>query len=110
MEKFDGEISQFEGITELVEKRLPISLIYPLKIKEKIGIKLNSEERNLVNRALNTMKGKDVSYFFVSSLISQERGFQVKEAELILKLVEKNIFQPIHYEIYFIFFYFFICL
>lgn len=93
--KFDGEISQFEGIKELVEKWLPITLIYPLQIKENIGIKLNSEEKNIVNRAHGVMKEKNANYFFVSSLISQERGFQVKEAELILKLIEKNIFQPI---------------
>lgn len=95
LEKFDGEISQFKGIKELVEKRLPISLIYPLKINETIGIKLNSEEKNLLNRAHSIMKVKNASYFFVSSLISQERGFQVKEAELILKLIEKDVFQPI---------------
>jgi hypothetical protein len=27
--------------------------------------------------------------------MSQERGFQAKEAELILNLIDKNIFQPI---------------
>ena len=93
--RFDGEISQFEGIKELIEKRLPISLIYPLKIKENIGIKLKADENNLVKRANSAMKAKNASYFFVSNLISQERGFQVKEAELILSLIEKNVFQPI---------------
>ncbi|NVM43876.1 MAG: hypothetical protein HWN79_03075, partial [Candidatus Lokiarchaeota archaeon] len=95
LKKFDGEISQFEGIKDLVEKRIPISLIYPLKLEENIGIKLKPEEKNIINRAYGVMKAKNAKYFFVSNLMSKERGFQVKEAELILKLIEKNIFQPI---------------
>lgn len=95
LKEFDGEISQFEGIKSIVEKRLPISLIYPLKIEEKIEIKMKAEEKSMVNRARDVMKTRKGDYFFVSNLMSQERGFQAKEAELILKLIDKNIFQPI---------------
>ncbi len=95
LKKFDGEISQFEGIKDLVEKRLPISLIYPLKLEERTEIKLKPEEKNIIKRAHDVMKVRNANYFFVSNLMSKERGFQVKEAELILKLIEKNIFQPI---------------
>ncbi|MHA2287149.1 MAG: hypothetical protein ACXABG_00055 [Promethearchaeota archaeon] len=95
LKEFDGEISQFEGIKELVEKRLPISLIYPLKLEENVETKLKLEEKNIINRAHSVMKAKNANYFFVSNLMSQEKGFQAKEAELILKLIEKNIFQPI---------------
>jgi len=95
LENFDGEISQFEGIKELVEKRLPISLIYPLNIEEIKGIKLKQEEKSIINRARSIMKEKNVNYFFVSNLISKERGFQVKEAEIILNLIVKKIFKPL---------------
>ncbi|MFX1502977.1 MAG: hypothetical protein ACFFDH_18600 [Promethearchaeota archaeon] len=95
LKEFDGEISKFEGIKSLIEKRLPISLIYPLKIKEKIEIKLKAEEKSVVNRARSAMKTRKTDYFFVSNLMSQERGFQAKEAELILKLIDKKIFLPV---------------
>lgn len=39
------------------------------------------------------MKQKGINYFFVSNLISHKGGFQAKEAELILNLIEKNVFK-----------------
>ncbi len=40
------------------------------------------------------MKKKITGYFFVSNLLSNKKGFQVKDAETILKLIDKKIFQP----------------
>ncbi len=58
------------------------------------NIKKNSEENALINRAQSIMKKKNTDYFFVSNLLSTKKGFQVKDAETILKLIEKKIFQP----------------
>ncbi|MFX1316976.1 MAG: hypothetical protein ACFE9T_14030 [Promethearchaeota archaeon] len=93
LEHFDGEVGKFAGIKDLIEHHLPVSLIYPLKINESIDIKLNSGEKELIASAKSIMKQKGISYFFVSNLISQKGGFQAKEAELILNLIEKNIFE-----------------
>ncbi|MFX1494716.1 MAG: hypothetical protein ACFFBZ_10580 [Promethearchaeota archaeon] len=90
---FDGEIGRFAGIKDLVEHHLPLSLIYPLKINESIDIKLNSGEKELIDLAKSIMKQKGISYFFVSNLIFQKGGFQAKEAEHILNLIEKNVFE-----------------
>jgi len=40
------------------------------------------------------MKKRNADYFFVSHLLTTKKGFQVKDAETILKLIEKKIFQP----------------
>jgi len=93
LEHFDGEVGKFAGIKDLIEHHLPVSLIYPLKINESIDVKLNSGEKELIDSAKSIMKQKGVSYFFVSNLISQKGGFQAKEAELILNLIEKNVFE-----------------
>ncbi|MFX0019590.1 MAG: hypothetical protein ACFFAK_02575 [Promethearchaeota archaeon] len=93
LEHFDGEVGKFVGIKDLIEHHLPVSLIYPLKINESIDVKLNSGEKDLIDSAKSIMKQKGVSYFFVSNLISQKGGFQAKEAELILNLIEKNVFE-----------------
>lgn len=92
LEQFDGEIGKFANITDLIEHHLPVSLIYPLQINETSTIKLTSNERELIELAKNIMKQKGVNYFFVSNLISQKGGFQAKEAELILNLIEKKVF------------------
>ncbi len=41
------------------------------------------------------MKEKNTDHFFVSSLIEKKKGFQVNDAETILNLIQKRIFQPI---------------
>ena len=90
---FTGNISGFENVKELLDKHLETSLIYPLKVETQ-GIKVNSEEKSLINRAESVMKKRNADYFFVSQLLSTKKGFQVKDAETILKLIEKKIFQP----------------
>ena len=90
---FTGNISNFTNIKELLEKHLETSLIYPLKVETQ-NIKVKSEEKSLISRAQSIMKKKNTGYFFVSNLLSTKKGFQVKDAETILKLIDKKIFQP----------------
>ncbi|MFW9771931.1 MAG: hypothetical protein ACFFEO_07180, partial [Candidatus Thorarchaeota archaeon] len=94
LERFDGEVSKFTGITDLIEHHLPVSLIYPLQINDASTIKLTSNEKEFIELAKIIMKQKGVNYFFVSNLISQKGGFQAKEAEVILNLIEKKVFDP----------------
>ena len=57
--------------------------------------KLNSAEKSLANKALNIMKKNNTDHFFVSYLMGTAKEFNVKNAEIILKLIEKKVFQPI---------------
>ncbi|MGV9200142.1 MAG: hypothetical protein ACOC4M_15155, partial [Promethearchaeia archaeon] len=98
LENFKGRKDEFQGIQELLEKHLQISLIYPLKIEsaEKIKeIDLTSLEKSVIKRAESIMKETNNEYFFVSSLLSK-KGFQVRDAQLILNLIKKNVFKPIY--------------
>jgi hypothetical protein len=92
--RFDGDVSKFFGIKDIIERHLPVSLIYPLKINESKAVKLNSKEEQIIKLALGIMKEKNMDYFFVSNLISLKGEFQAKDAELILNLIEKKIFRP----------------
>ena len=94
LKNFDGELSQFKGIKELLEEHLNISLIYPLKVVMSKDEKLPLGEKIIVNKAFDAMKQRKNNYFYVSNLMP-EKEFNVRNAELILKLVKKKIFQPI---------------
>jgi len=96
LEKFRGNKDMFAGTRELLEKNLQISLIYPLKVVKQEKVKISAEEKGIINRALKSMKGKEKEHFFVTTILSQKKGFQAKDAELILKLINKKIFQPIY--------------
>jgi hypothetical protein len=94
LKNFNGEISQFEGIKDLIETHLQISLIYPLSVAFDENTKLNINEKALVNKASEIMKQKSSDYFFVSNLLSDD-NFNVRNGEMILKLIKKGIFRPI---------------
>jgi hypothetical protein len=84
------------GIKDLLEQHLQTSLIYPLKIVEQ-NVKLKSDEKSMMNKAKSIMKKKKIDYFTVTNLLSVRKGFYAKEAEIILKLIQKKVFQPKEY-------------
>ncbi len=94
LEDFDGDLTEFYGIRNLLEQSLHTSLIYPLKVTPQ-NRRIKSDEKTMINRALEIMKGKKTDYFFVSLLLAKKKGFQVRDAETILKLINKKIFRPI---------------
>lgn len=94
LEDFNGDLTEFYGIKDLLEQRLHTSLIYPLKVITQ-NRRIKSDEKTMINRALEIMKEKNTDYFFVSFLLAKKKGFQVRDAETILKLINKKIFQPI---------------
>ena len=89
---FTGNIDKFINMKELLDEHLETSLIYPLEIRPQ-NIKLSSEEQSMINRAKDVMKMKNTDYFFVSYLLYTKKGFQVKDAETIINLKGKKIFQ-----------------
>jgi hypothetical protein len=94
LEKFKGETTHFQGIKDLIENNLQTALISPLKVVKLEKVKISSVEKGLVNRALRIMKETNTKYFFVSSLLSQKKTLDIGDAEVILKLINKKIFQP----------------
>ena len=93
--EFDGKVAKFKGIKDLLEIHLHTSLIYPLKVVESKEVKIDSAEKALVSKALNIMKKNNSDHFFVSYLMGAGKEFNVKNAEVILKLIQKKVFQQI---------------
>ncbi len=93
--KFKGKRDQFKGIGKLIERNLQTSLLYPFKLAYEEGMTITSEQKSKINQAKKIMKEKGVNYFFTSQLLSEKKGFQAQDAETILKLIDKTIFQPI---------------
>ncbi|MFX0030795.1 MAG: hypothetical protein ACFE8B_16400 [Candidatus Hermodarchaeota archaeon] len=91
--KFKGNIDKFTNIRNLLDKHLETSLIYPLELKPQ-NVKISSDEKALITRAEEVMKMRKTDYFFLSYLLYARKGFQIKDAETVLNLIEKKIFQP----------------
>ncbi|MBY8991872.1 MAG: hypothetical protein KGD58_14105 [Candidatus Lokiarchaeota archaeon] len=90
---FTGEISKFSGIKNLLDIHLETSLIYPLELKTQ-NVKISSDEKTLIIRAEEVMKMRKTDYFFLSYLLYAKKGFQIKDAETVLNLIDKKIFKP----------------
>ena len=95
LKDFDGNVSKFRGVKDLLENHLHTSLIYPLKVIQSKETKLDSAEKSLRNKAQSVMKKNKSEYFYVSQLMGMSKEFNVKNAEIILKLIEKKVFRPI---------------
>ncbi|MFX1445641.1 MAG: hypothetical protein ACFFHV_19670, partial [Promethearchaeota archaeon] len=94
LKNFNGELTPYVGIKELLEKHLQISMLSPLKIVMLDEVKLNNNEKSTIKQASNNMKKKSSIYFYISDLIT-EQDFNPKRAEAILNLIKKKVFQPI---------------
>ncbi|MFX1278705.1 MAG: hypothetical protein ACFFA3_04760 [Promethearchaeota archaeon] len=90
---FKGNTSKFQDIKDLLDKHLETSLLYPLELKPQ-DVKVSSDEKALITRAEEVMKMRKTDYFFLSYLLYARKGFQIRDAETVLKLIEKKIFQP----------------
>ena len=90
---FTGNIDKFANIKDLLDQHLETSLIYPLELKPQ-DVKITSDEKVIINRAKEVMKMRNTDYFFLSYLLYAKKGFQVKDAETVLNLISKKIFQP----------------
>ncbi|MFW9902450.1 MAG: hypothetical protein ACFFDY_14380 [Candidatus Thorarchaeota archaeon] len=95
LENFDGNLAMFKDIRNILEKHLPIALIYPLKFEGNKNVKLSQNEKSIIERTVTIMKKKNQDHFYVANLLGKKSRFQVKDAEDILKLIKKSIFIPI---------------
>ncbi|MFX0101814.1 MAG: hypothetical protein ACFFCS_19775, partial [Candidatus Hodarchaeota archaeon] len=95
--KFVGEVAQFQGIKDLIEKHLLISFISPLTVKMREDVKLPPSERHLVKIAQEFMKENSMDYFFTTFLIPGE-SCDYKTVDSIFNLINKDIFQQVSLE------------
>jgi len=93
LEKFKGDLEPFKTIEELVKKNLGTSFLYPLKVVETAKAKISTNERSMINKALNLMKKNKVKYCFTTQLM-QGNGYKSKDIEIIFSLIDKKILQP----------------
>ena len=75
-------------------KHLKTSLLYPLKIVDQKGSKLNVIEKSLIARAMNLTKNKKSSHFFASNLIKGDK-FNYSVIEAIIRLIDQGYFEPV---------------
>ena len=94
IQKFSYHTSAFTGLYDIIQKHLKTAFIFPLRIKEREGVKLNSSEREIINSAQRLMKHNNLDYFFVSFLFT-EKKIEPEQIEAIFNLIEKDILQPI---------------
>ncbi len=95
IDQFNGDIRQFKGIEDLLIKHLNVSIVYPLKlvnIDKLEKIRINPAEKSVINTAISIMNKSSTEFFYIKDLIP-EKTCSPKDIELILKLIEKNIFQ-----------------
>jgi hypothetical protein len=93
IEDFRGNVKQFSGIKELVEKNLNTSFIYPLEVVPNKSIKLTQSEREMLNKALTFMKEHNFDYVY-SIYLLPENECSPKDAQAVLNLISKGVFKP----------------
>jgi hypothetical protein len=94
IENFQGDINAFEGIMDLIEKSIDVSLLDPYHFNSNLNYSFNPEEKHVLYKAYDIMKQTGNNYFYLSSLLSKQ-NFDIKTAEIILKLIRLNIFMPL---------------
>jgi hypothetical protein len=93
IEYFNGDVTVFENITDLLENHLQISLILPMSVKKSVKVNLNADEKFLYNKALYLIKKSNLKYIMLSELLN-EREFKPEFAIPILNLITKCVFVP----------------
>ena len=95
LEKFKGNLEPFKNIEELIKKHLGTAFLYPLEVVGTGKTKISTNEREVINIALNLMKKNKTKYFFTTQLI-QDKGYNSKDIETVFSLLEKKILQPLN--------------
>jgi hypothetical protein len=94
LENFDGDITQFIEIRDLLDFHLNTFLIAPLRLSNNPK-SITSEEMGIINQAKKKMKEKNSDNFLIRSLYDKMEEIKVADAKIIFKLIQKKIFQPI---------------
>ncbi|KKM86422.1 hypothetical protein LCGC14_1279170, partial [marine sediment metagenome] len=96
IQAFNGDVHDFDGISELIKHHLNISFVSPLRVLKTetlAKVRLNQSERSYVNKAVYFMKVNNLNHFFIRDIISIKEC-NPKDVEIILNLLSKKIFHP----------------
>ncbi|MHA1194115.1 MAG: hypothetical protein ACTSP9_17810 [Promethearchaeota archaeon] len=94
LQNFVGNTKPFEGVEDLLKKHMKTSVLYPLKISVKKGIKITPIEKTVLLKASNILRKQKKDYFYTTFLL-HEREIDAKEIEAIVNLIDKGIFIPL---------------
>jgi len=94
LENFAGNTKPFASVEDLLKKHLKTSILYPLKISEKKGIKITPTEKTVILKASDILTKQKKDYFYTTFLLS-EREVDSREIDAIVSLIDKGIFIPI---------------
>ncbi len=89
-----GKVTQFAGISELIELHLNVSFTLALKIVFDKKVKLNPTEKLVVQKASEIMKQTNLDYFY-STFLMTDQQFDPEMTKTIFDLINKKVFQPI---------------
>jgi len=93
IDTFQGNIKQFRGIDDLIEKHLTTSFLSPLRIDLSKHIKLTKAEKEMVDEAMKFMRENNFNYFY-SIYLLPENICTPKDYKTILDLLHKGVFTP----------------
>ena len=93
IDEFHGNIKDFQGIKDLVEQHLNVSFIYPLKVEVPDNVKLNSAEKEMVEKAIKFIEDYDFDHIYALYLLP-ENECSPKDAQTVLNLIKKGVFIP----------------
>jgi hypothetical protein len=94
IDNFQGNLKQFQGIKDLIDKNLNLSFIAPLTVVKSEKVRLTPAEKAMVERAEKFMKTQNFNYFYTLYLIP-ENICTPKDAKTILSLINKKVFRPL---------------
>jgi len=98
IDEFNGDISPFKSIENILKQHLNTTITYPMKLKtiddsiEKVRISPN--ERIFINKANSFMKTNNKDQFYLKTLLP-EKECNPKDLETILKMIDKRVIQII---------------
>lgn len=98
LDDFDGDVTVFSDVSKMVRDKLLISLVYPLNLGKTTKIRISSYEKSIIERAKSILKERKSDHFYASNFFTKKKKFQIKDAEVILNLIQKNIFIPYHFD------------
>ena len=93
IEGYQGDITKFDGIIEIIEKYLGVNLLFPFNFNANLNHTFTPEEKDVLYKAYDAMKQTNENYFYLSQILN-ETNFDLKTAEIILKFISQDIFTP----------------
>ncbi|MFW9867940.1 MAG: hypothetical protein ACFFEN_17740, partial [Candidatus Thorarchaeota archaeon] len=90
-----GVVTQFAGISDLIEIHLNASFASALKIVFNKKVKLSTLEKSVIQKASEIMNQTNLDYFYTTFLMPDQK-FDPEMTKVIFDLIDKKVFQPIN--------------